>query len=205
MTGLRVIAMPAVITALALLAGCSQPAQQPAATTVTVTTERGPEQPPVAPTGEPRRDASGAMLKAIGEGAGVGCPSPTAPCDLEFTVTAIEPGYQCSDPYQISPLAPGQQYLRYSVDGQAANKLEWSGSADALRINNWAIEDGDGVLHRDLDIASPCTEHADAVLQTFVPGTRMRGTVTVIAPASAKELRLIVGDMSWVWPIPPKT
>lgn len=204
---MRLIITPIVAATVMLTAGCaaSTTDSKPATATVTVTTERGPEQPPVAPTGEPRRDASGAMLKAIGEGAGVGCPSPTAPCDLEFSVTAIEPGYPCSDPYQISPLAPGQQYLRYSVDGRAANKLEWTGSADALRINNWAIEDGDGVLHRDLDIASPCTEHADALLQTFVPGTRMRGTATVIAPASAKELRLIVGDMSWVWSIPPKT
>lgn len=184
-----------------VLAGCGS-AGTNTTTTVTITTERGAAQAPQAPTAEPRKDAAGALLKEVGEGAGVACASPDAPCDIEFTVTAIEPNYACADKYNIAPLSPGQSYFRFSIDGKAADKFDWQGSSDALRINYWAIEDADGVLHRDLKIASPCTDNADAFVQSFVPGTRMKGTVTVLGPASAKELRLISGGTSWVWPVP---
>ena len=196
----RGIAVSLVITGA--LTGCGDSGQTPTASTVTITTERAPNEPPAAPTAAARTDATGALLKEVGEGAGVSCASPTEPCDIEFTVTAIEPNYPCNDAYNIAPLGPGQQYLRLSVDAQADAKLEWPASADALRINNWAVEDADGVLHRDLDIASPCIDNADAFFETFVPGTRMRGAVVVLAPVSATELRLISGPTSWIWPIP---
>lgn len=199
----RTLMILAVGTFALTACGSDNAATQTVTVTVPMDSTASATAPPT-PTARPavRRDESNAILKNVGELAGVSCPGgPEDPCDIDFTVTAIEPNFDCVDPYNISPLAPGQQYLRFSVDAKAADKMV-SPVTRALNIGNWAVEDASGVLWRNLDIASSCSGPLDAVMETFVPGTRMLADVTVIVPSPVAELRLIVTPESWVWQVP---
>jgi hypothetical protein len=200
----QLLTVGALLTIIGSISACGDSNDAAADRTTTVTVSNGETVSTQTPSSSPTSTGAmteGVLPKAIGEPAGVGCPDdPAEPCDLNFTVTSVQANAPCPDPYGNAPLDPGEQYIRFEVDASASDRMP-PDLGRVLHISNWAIENDEGVLNRSLEFASPCTKLTDAVAEEFVPGTRMKSDVTVIAPGPAKELRLIVGGLSWTWPI----
>ena len=128
MTSTRV---PCVLAAIALIAvaGCGS-ADAPEADKSSQSTGSSTAPAPSNATGPTY--AEGVIEKKVGEPAGLNCPDDSElPCDLNFTVTAIQQSAPCDA--AAEPVGPDQQFLRFDIDAFSSNKtFEFPDSADAL-------------------------------------------------------------------------
>ncbi len=182
-----------VLSAAGVITGCSSaPQPGPAASS--------------APSGEPTAAAPAILPKQIGEKAGKACEAgPDGKCDLEFAVTRIVPDEQCAPRISKPPLGPDQQLIRFDVEFWTAPKFVDPRSPGALFLDNWAIEDSDGVIDMDLKTYINDEQCSDQILKFFPPDVRGKKSLVVIAPKNAAVLRLyqVGGGGGWEWKIPP--
>jgi hypothetical protein len=145
--------------------------------------------------------AEGVIEKKIGEPAGLNCPDdPDQPCDLNFNVTAIQPGAPCDA--ATNPPGPDQQFLRFDIDAFPSNEtFEFPDSADGLILQHWSVDGADGSLH-DLVAYPECGDGAAPISVPVAPGEHARARVVVRAPKPARVLRLSWLELKWEWPIP---
>jgi hypothetical protein len=151
----------------------------------------------------PQGDQPTVIEHQIGEEGGARCPAdPEEPCEMEFTVTAIQPNAACSDPYR--PLKPGQQFLRFDLDvSSTVDRFSDPGLANALSLRHWGVEGSDGVLEKDIYMYTKCSDGTEAVWQPIVPGTHTKTVVVINAPQQAAFLQLdIPNEGRWRWPVP---
>ena len=145
--------------------------------------------------------AEGVIEKKVGEPAGLNCPDdPELPCDLNFTVTAI----QQSAPYDAAaePVGPDQQFLRFDIDAFSSNEtFEFPDSADALLLKNWSIDGAGGSAH-DLVAYPECGGGTAPIGEPVAPGTHARARAVLRAPKPAKTLRLSWLELKWEWAVP---
>jgi hypothetical protein len=144
--------------------------------------------------------AEGVIEKKVGEPAGLNCPDDSdKPCDLNFTVTAIQPGAPCE---AAERPGPDQQFLRFDVEAFSSNKtFEFPDSADALLLRNWSVDGADGTMH-DLVAYPECGDGAAPIGEPVAVGTRVHARVIVRAPKPARVLRLSWLELKWEWPAP---
>ena len=144
--------------------------------------------------------AEGVIEKKVGEPAGLNCPDDSEkPCDLNFTVTAIQPGAPCD---AAERPGPDQQFLRFDIESFSSNKtFEFPDSADALLLRNWSVDGADGTLH-DLVADPECGDGTAPIGEPVAAGTRVHARIVVRAPKPAKMLRLSWLELKWEWPVP---
>jgi hypothetical protein len=192
-----------VLAAIAIvgIAGCgadgpSEPEASSEQAAETSTTRSSAPSTAVGPT-----HYEGVIEKKIGEPAGLNCSDdPYGPCDLNFTVTAIQPGAACGA-VDNRP-GPDEQFLRFDIDAFSSDDTYISSdSADALLLSNWSV-DGPGGTVRNL-LSYPECGSGDAPLGAVVaPGPHARARVVVRAPKPATTLRFSWLTLMWEWPIP---
>jgi hypothetical protein len=144
--------------------------------------------------------AEGVIEKKIGEPAGLNCPDASEkPCDLNFTVTAIQSGASCD---AAERLGADQQFLRFDIEAFSSNKtFEFPDSADALLLRNWSVDGADGTLN-DLVAYPECGDGTAPISEPVAAGTRMHARVVIRAPKPAEKLRLSWLELKWEWPVP---
>ncbi len=144
----------------------------------------------------------GVIEKKIGEPAGLNCPDdPNKPCDLNFTVTAIQQDAQC-DASADRP-GPDQQFLRFDIDAFSSREtFEFPDSADALRLAKWGVDRAKNEWVDNLTHYAECSTGEAPVTQPVAPGTHAHATVVVRAPKPAQALRFSFLDVFWEWKVP---
>jgi hypothetical protein len=144
--------------------------------------------------------AEGVIEKKVGEPAGLNCPDDSEkPCDLNFTVTAIQQGAPCD-----AAERPGadQQFLRFDIEAFSSNKtFEFPDSADALLLRNWSVDGADGTLG-DLLAYPECGDGTAPISEPVAAGARVHARVVVRASKPAEKLRLSWLELRWEWPVP---
>lgn len=142
--------------------------------------------------------------KQIGEKASLGCQNndPASPCDVDFTIVAIQQDAQCDDPYG-GPLKADQQFVKFDVEIQTAQHFMFPDSESALFLQNWGIGLADGV---DKNLVEHSMDGCgDQISKFLVPGEHETKSVVVTAPKPATTLRLYqdAAGNGWTWDIPP--
>jgi hypothetical protein len=193
----RVVRCVLAATAVVAVAGCGSDAAPEA------DTKGEPTDSSTAPTPSQAFGptyAEGVIEKKVGEPAGLNCPDDSnKPCDLNFTVTAIQPGVPCD---AAERPGPNEQFLRFDVEAFSSNKtFEFPDSADALLLRNWSIDGADGTLH-DLVAYPECGDGTAPMGEPVTAGKRVHARVVVRAPKSADLLRLSWLELKWEWPVP---
>ncbi|OBA72303.1 hypothetical protein A5641_00750 [Mycobacterium sp. 1554424.7] len=126
------------------------------------------------------------------------------PCEMEFTVTAIQQNAACADPYR--PLKPGQQFLRFDLDvSSTVDRFSDPEIANVLSLRHWRVAGSDGVLEQDAYMYTKCGDGAENISQPIVPGSHTKTVVVINAPKPATLLQLDVPHYKawWRWRIPP--
>jgi hypothetical protein len=143
----------------------------------------------------------GVIEKKIGQPAGLSCiDDPDEPCELNFNVTAIQPGVSCAA--ATDRPEPDEQLLRFDVDAfSTKDTYEFPDTADALLLSNWSI-DGPGGTVGDLVAYPECGSGLAPISAPVTPGPHARARVVVRAPKPATKLRLSWLTLMWEWPIP---
>jgi hypothetical protein len=194
----RILCVTAAATVL-LVAACGAKGDDQPAATATKTVTVPPASGPVTTT--QIADQSWSLDKQIGEQASTDCPEdPAQPCDVDFTVTAIQPNAPCPGPF--APAGPDEQYLRFDLTATSTVDRFRYGDGMGLMLSNWGVETADGLFVQDLKINTECGKGSAGISRPIVPGTRTETSVVVTAPKSAKVLRLDWAETSWKWQIP---
>ena len=138
-------------------------------------------------------------MDELGRPAAIGCAEGALECDVDFTVTAIQQGYDCDDT-SLRP-GPDEQWLRFDVVATARAEFAFTWSATALALTNWTIEGPDGKTPATTTMSNQCSTGRVPVLDPLTPGAHITTGVVVVAPKPASVLRLDVDELSWQWRI----
>jgi len=203
----------AVLVAAALaLAGCSSGTDTSArATPVPAETAKQPvatptPSPSATPTAESRygtstKNARGNLVKAIGQLSG-GSVSPTDPTVVvEFTLTAIDPNFKCTNQYAQAP-ANGH-FVALTFDVQTTADLakaafpEWS-----IMSSDFRVFAPDGTRENDsTGNSSGCLKESEALPAFMGPGEHAVGKVVLDTAQTTGSIVLANGGGStgWEW------
>ncbi len=143
----------------------------------------------------------GVIEKKTGEPAGLNCSEEfDGPCDLNFNVTAIQPGASCGATDDRP--ASDEQFLRFDIDAFSSDDtFGYPDSADALLLTNWSVDGPDGTV-RDLVSYPECGSGQAPVGAPVAAGPHTHARVVVRAPKPATTLRFSWLSLMWEWPIP---
>lgn len=206
---MRWIITPVAAAAAIMLTACGGGTTTTVTTTITASPQATQPKTSTAPTTIPA-DRSGnepvVLHKQVGEKAGVGCPEdPSAPCDVELAITAIQPEAQCD--LDSTQLKADEQLLRFDIEVWTAPQFNYSETSSALFLSNWGIGDAQGVdtnleSHTAIRCGGELT--GDQISKLLLPGAHMRKSIYVTAPRGATVLRLYDGSRGdgWTWDIP---
>lgn len=191
---MRITSVGVGLAAVLLLAGCSSGGEsapedaESAGTSVVSASPTTPAGPSI-------------IKKAIGEQGGLGCIEGAegfSDCDVQFTVTSITRGEDCS----YEPLPADREVVRFDMDVETLPVLKSPEVSSIFYSQYWSVVGADGYLEKDPDMAIGCDSSMNGVWQTLEPGTRTRSSVPIIVPKGAKTLRLSQNGNGWEWEIP---
>ena len=206
---------PAVVLTAALTASCS--AQSPSEPPEPAGTRTASEEPADEPTAEdaepveaeeaseasPEPNERGNLVKQVGETAGL-TDDVTGEWTLDFKVTAIIPGYECTSGF-ADPSVNGQFVaLRFEVNTTAAWDSEMMGDFMMSAHDFQAFDASNMRVNDPVGAASMCPSDAEMLPQTMGPAQSANGTIVLDLPAGPgivayRPMYLQTGGWEWAY------